>query len=398
MFINEMDQTLGALLPELIAFRRAVHQQPELGFQEKATTQRVKAMLESHGIGPTYIDEGLGLHFTIEGTQPGNTVLLRGDMDALPVEEDTDLPFRSKTRGVMHACGHDLNTTFLLGTAIVLMKHRDQLSGRVKFVFQCAEETLSGAKAALDAGVLDGIQPQYAFAFHAHPEHPVGKIGIRCGAAMAASDSLTLTIRGKGGHAAYPHLTVDPIGIAAHILLALQTQSIKWHHPADPLVITIGKIVAGEAANITPDVAHCQGTVRSFDPLLRKKLPALITQVCQLTANACHGDCDVQYQWGCPSIVVSEAMYRDVLAALTDTLGPAHIDPIQSPTMGSEDFGFFAEKMPGMQLRVGTRYEDPLSALPLHNARIKFSEDAIYWGVSAGCALALKLTQPQQGA
>lgn len=395
MLEHEIEQTLQSVLPELIDFRRAVHQDPELGFQERNTTQRVKAVLKRHGISPAYIQEqdALGLHFMIEGEQPGDTILLRADMDALPVNEGPGLPFCSHTPGVMHACGHDLNATYALGTAIVLAQHRDMLHGKVKFVFQCAEETLGGAKMALEAGVLDGISPKYGFAFHAHSEHEVGTVAIRCGAAMAASDKLYLTIQGKGGHAAYPHLTVDPVVITAHVILALQTLAARQHHPADPLVITIGKMVAGTASNITPDTAICEGTVRSFSAELRDKLPERIERACRLTAQAYGGDCQVRYEKVCPAIVVGEEMFGAVQHALTQSLGEAHVRRIAAPTMGSEDFGFFAQRMPAMQLRVGTRYEAPESALPLHSAGIRFSEDSIAWGVRAGCTLALRLTE-----
>ena len=388
MITQEIQDDIRSLLPDLIRFRRAIHQRPELGFQEYETTQKVKSFLEQHGIQPAYIQENLGLHFTIEGELPGDVILLRGDMDALPMQEDSYLPFHSLVPGVMHSCGHDLNTTFLLGTAVILHKHRHELPGKVKCIFQCAEETLGGAQVALNNGVLDGLFPKFGIAFHAHSDHKVGTVAFHCGPAMAASCHLHLQIEGKGGHAAYPHRTVDPVVIASHIILALQTLASRGHNPTDPLVITIGKIQGGTASNITPDHVICEGTVRYFSEELHNNLPGLLRSLCIQTAQAHGGGCLVEFTENCPAIVVPDKLYNYVADTLNTALGAKRVKKVPAPGMGSEDFAFFGELFPVMQLRIGTRFEDPRSALPLHNSNIVFSEDSIYWGILAGCSIA----------
>ena len=391
MMNGNIEKDIRALNEELIALRRDLHMHPELGNDEHRTTGAVKAFLEAHGVQPEYIDKEnkLGLQFLLDSGKPGRTVLLRGDMDALPIQEPEGCEFRSQVPGVMHACGHDLNTCFVTGCAIVLNKNKDLLKGKVKFVWQCAEETLQGAKAAIENGVLDGVEPAFCFGFHGYSDNPAGKIGIRQGNCLAASDTVHIKVRGKGGHAAAPHQTIDPVVISAHVILAIQTLAARYHRPWDPLVITIGMVHGGTACNITPEEVELTGTMRTFDAELRAKLPQLLESTCRGQAQAFGGDCEVVVEQLCPSIVVSQECFEAADSALKQGIGAGHIAYPDYPTMGSEDFGFFVQRYPGMQIQVGTASDDPRSQGPFHDPAITFNEDSIYWGVAAGCSLAL---------
>ncbi|MBR1919740.1 MAG: amidohydrolase [Spirochaetales bacterium] len=391
MLNSEINAFIDELYPELLQFRRETHRHPELGLAEVETTARAKALLSRHGIESQYIFDNIGLHFLIEGEGEGNTILLRGDMDCLPLKEPEGLPFRSEYDGRMHACGHDLNTTYALGSAICLNRFRHLLKGRVKFVLQPGEEGYAGARIAIEHGVLEGVSPKYGFCLHTHPEHLVGHVGIRNGNATAANDNLRIVVKGKGGHAAYPHKTIDPVVISAHVILALQTFAARYHHPCDPFVISICRLSSGTATNVTPYSVELQGTVRSFNSELRASLPEQLERLCRSTAQAFGGDCDVTYEFSYPAIVVTPECYRDGYTALCENLGEEHVDSTKQPTMGAEDFGYFAQLFPCAQIRIGTQNEEPRSALPLHNPNILFSEESIYWGVRAGVSLALGL-------
>ncbi len=388
---KEIDQIIVEILPDLIAFRRETHRHPELGFQEYATSERAKALLEKHGLRPTYVLERTGLQCLIRGKKKGDSILLRGDMDCLPLQEEPGLPYCSEYPGRMHACGHDLNTTYAIGCAIVLNRLRSELGGTVKVLLQPAEEGGGGAKCCIEKGVLDDIRPKYGFCLHTHPEHLLGHVGIRNGNATASADTLTIRVKGKGGHAAYPHRTVDPVVISAHLILALQTFVARYHNPLNPLVISMCTVQAGTTTNVTPDEVIMRGTVRSFDRDLRAKLPEQLSNLCRSTAEAFGGECEMEFGMGYPSIVVPPELFEEGYHALVSALGEEHVDKTQLPTMGAEDFGFFAEYFPCAQIRIGTQYDEPRSALPLHNPKILFSEESIPWGIRAGCALAFGL-------
>lgn len=392
---KDIDAVAASLREELIAFRRTLHRFPEIGLHEVETTQRIKEKLLAHGIEPEYIikDEKIGLTFSIEGELPGNRIALRADIDALPVSEQTDEPFRSERDGLMHACGHDLNTAIVLGAAIVLNRLRDRLCGSVKFIFQSGEETLIGAKRAIEAGLMDSeTDIKYMFAFHVKTDVPLGKIGAKCGNALAASDTLKIRVIGKGGHAAHPYKTVDPIIASAAVVSALQDMVAREHHPADPLVLSICTIHGGTAFNVTPSEVTMTGTVRSFNPELRDRLPGMIERVAQYTAMAHNADAEVLYEKGVPSLVVPREMFEDVKKAVSDRFGADRFFEYESPSLGSEDFAWFSQFAPVMQVSVGSRGNRPETALPLHNERVVFHEDCILTGVRAACAIAAETT------
>ncbi len=392
---KDIDAAAASLREELITFRRTLHRYPEIGLHEIETTQRIKEKLLAHGIEPEYIikDEKIGLTFSIEGELPGNRIALRADIDALAVSEQTDEPFRSERDGLMHACGHDMNTAIVLGAAIVLNRLRDRLCGSVKFIFQSGEETLVGAKRAIEAGLMDGeTDIKYMFAFHVKTDVPLGKIGAKCGNALAASDTLKIRVIGKGGHAAHPYKTVDPIIASAAVVSALQDMVAREHHPADPLVLSICTIHGGTAFNVTPSEVTMTGTVRSFNPELRDRLPGMIERVARHTAMAHNADAEVLYEKGVPSLVVPRTMFEDVKNVISDRFGADRFFEYETPSLGSEDFAWFSQFAPVMQVSVGSRDDRPETALPLHNDRVIFNEDCISAGVRAACAIAAETT------
>lgn len=389
---NEINSYISDILEDIIAFRRKIHKYPEIGLQERETTERIRIKLLEYGIESEYISDGIGLTLSIQGTQEGERIALRADIDALPMEEETAEPFKSKHKGLMHACGHDINTSIVLGAAIVLNKFKDKLRGSIKIIFQSGEETLVGAQKAIDAGIMEGEKLKCMFAFHAKSDIHVGCIGIRAGNAMAASDRIRITILGKGGHAAYPHKTVDPIIISAEIVNALQALVARERAPYDPLVITISMIHGGTAFNIIPDSVVMEGTVRSFNPELRQALPNMINRLARQIAQAHNGDCEVEYIRGVPAMRSEPWLYSEVKRVITNCMGANRLVELPEPSMGSEDFALFAQFAPVMQISVGARDERPNTQYPLHNAKLVFNEESIRFGMQAACAIAFHLT------
>ncbi|HEU5014268.1 MAG TPA: M20 family metallopeptidase, partial [Roseiflexaceae bacterium] len=270
-----------ALRDEIVSIRRDLHMHPELGFQEVRTARIVAEKLGelgyevATGVGKT------GVVGILQGGQPGDrTVLLRFDMDALPIEEANDVPYRSQTPGVMHACGHDAHVAVGIGVANVLMKHRDQIPGTIKLMFQPAEEGLGGAKAMIDDGVLKGPNVDVALGLHVMSSLPVGKVAYRTGPMMAASDRFDVLGKGRGGHGAHPEQTIDAVMIAAHIVVALQTVIARNLNPEEIGVVTVGAIHAGEASNVIAETAQLRGTIRSFTPETRELLHRRVKEIC----------------------------------------------------------------------------------------------------------------------
>ena len=296
---DEIDE----ILPGVIADRRHLHQHPELGYQEFETAKFVAERLQAIGIQE--VQTGIattGLTGLIRGGKgPGKVVLLRADMDALPIHEQNDVEYKSVNQGVMHACGHDAHTAMLMGIARILHDRRDEFAGTVKVLFQPAEEGGGGARVMIEEGVLDAPNVDAVFGMHMAQETPVGKIAIRSGPAMAAADRFVVTIKGKGGHGAAPHLTVDPIAVGAQIVVALQTIVSREIDPIQPAVVTVGAFLAGEAANVIPDTAELRGTVRSFDPDVRTQLQERITALVEGIAKTMRAEADSPVQPRLPS-------------------------------------------------------------------------------------------------
>ncbi|MDO4564304.1 MAG: M20 family metallopeptidase [Clostridia bacterium] len=398
---NEVEQAIqneiSQILSEIISFRRKVHSAPELSLQEWETSRLIHETLQSFGLMGEYITpDKRGIRLIVDGNLPGDTIVLRADMDALPMQEITQLPFCSKNAGVMHACGHDMNSAFLMGAAVVLSRMREKLRGRLVFLFQCAEENFLGAKEAIAAGVLDGLNPRYLFAFHGNPGFKVGTIALRCGQAMSAGVKLRIVVKGQGGHGGFPNSTTDPITIAAQIVMGLQTLAARKHHPSDPLVISICSIQSGTVFNVTPADAVMEGTVRYFNERLGEQLPVWIKRLCEGTAQAYGANCEVEYELMCPAMITGDEIFNYADRAFKKEFGSECVFHAPQPVMGSEDFAWFSPFGQVMQVRIGTQFDDPRSKLPLHNNGVVFSEDAIPIGIRAICALAFENGEASQ--
>jgi amidohydrolase len=373
--------------PGLIEVRRDIHAHPELGFQEVRTAGVVARELARLGIPHRTAVGRTGVVGLIEGGRPGPVLAIRADMDALPIEEKTGLAFASTTPGLMHACGHDVHTTTLLGVAAVLKELAPQLAGTVKLVFQPAEEGLGGMQAMLDDGVMDGPDVDLALGFHNHPEMPVGTFGFVRGACLAASDRFDIVVRGRSGHAAYPHTTVDPIVAAAMLVAQLQTIVSREVRPMQPAVVTVGAIQGGTTYNIIPDACLIKGTVRTLHPEARDVAEAAISRLAGGMLEGMRVACDVDYQRGVPPLRNDDRVLEPAVTAVRRQFGDAISE--FGPSLGGEDFALMAERVPAFQLRVGS--SQPGRDDRLHNSAYQPDERCIGFGVQALSRAALEL-------
>ncbi|MGN6810564.1 MAG: M20 metallopeptidase family protein [Thermomicrobiales bacterium] len=377
--------------PQVVADRRYLHQHPELAFQEEQTARFVADRLRSLGIEPQTGVAKTGVVGLLQGRAPGKTVLLRADMDALPIEELNDVPYKSQAPGVMHACGHDAHTAMLLGVARLLTERQDQFAGTVKFVFQPAEEVPpGGAKPMIEAGVMENPHVDAAFGVHIGQDLPVGTIGVCTGPMNAASDGFVATIKGQGGHAARPHVAVDPIVIAAQCVIALQTLVSREVNPLREAVITIGAIQAGTVSNVIPEDATLRATVRTFDEEVRQHLAERIPALIKGIAVAMRGDADVAYRFGYPSLVNDAAMTDLVREVAREIVGPEKLIE-REPGMGGEDMSYFLREVPGCFFRIGSRNPERGLIYGHHHPRFNVDDEAaLPIGVAAVASVAMR--------
>ena len=335
----------------LIKVRRELHAQPELSFQEHKTAEYISESLDRwpvdnlrHGVG------GTGVVADVRGKLPGRSVLVRADMDGLPLTEAADVPFRSERNGVMHACGHDVHMAIALELAASLSVNRDRLPGMVRFAFQPAEEAAGGAKPMIDAGVLQGID--LVIGLHVWAGLPTGEVSVREGAMMASADWFTLTVRGQGGHGAMPEATVDAVVIAAQIVTALQTLASREASPRAPVVVTLGSIHGGSASNIIAGEVVIQGTLRTFDAGLRGQLLRRIAELAHGVAQAMRGSCEFRHEAGAPPVVNHPTIAALVAEAARGVLGEQAVVPFE-PLLVGEDFSYFLNERPGCFFLLG---------------------------------------------
>ncbi|WP_248923996.1 amidohydrolase [Paenibacillus hamazuiensis] len=338
-----------ALLPELTRLRRDFHRHPELSMQEFRTTAAIKRLLEEAGIRLMPIGLPVGAVAEIAGAEPGPTVALRADIDALPIQEETGLPFASEVQGVMHACGHDFHMTALLGAARLLHARRERLRGSVRLLFQPAEEKGTGALALIEAGALDGVQA--IFGLHNKPELPVGKVGIAAGPLMASVDGFRLTVTGRGGHAAIPEAAIDPIVAASAIVGGLQTAVSRSISPFDSAVVSVCRFQAGTAWNVIPDEASLDGTVRAFRPEVRSLMPELLQRIAAGIASGYGAEAALKWYSGIPS-VTNDGLMADLCRRTALALDLEVTEAKRSA--GGEDFAYYQTKVPGCFMWVGT--------------------------------------------
>ena len=361
---------------ELIDFRRELHMNPELSFKEYRTTEKIKEELKKLGIEILNLGMETGAVGLLRRKEDGPTIALRADIDALPIKELNDVPYRSQVDGVMHACGHDIHTASVLGAAKILSKIRDQLKGNVMFVFQPAEEINKGAKMMVEKGLFTKVRADMIFGLHNNPQIPWGKIAIKKGGLMAAVDTIRIKVKGKGGHGAIPNATRDPIVAASAMVMNLQTIVSRNVSPLDSAVVSIGTFHAGIANNVIPEIVEMTGTVRSFDPETRQMLPKRIKEILDYTAKAYRVDVELEYIFDLPAVYNSDEMAELAYKAAEEIVGKDGIvEPV--PTMGGEDFSIYMEKIPGFFFWLGVGNEEKGMNYVWHNPRFDGDERAI---------------------
>jgi amidohydrolase len=375
----------------VIAWRRAIHREPELGFAEHRTSALVERELTRAGI-PSVRMAQTGVVGLLEGAKPGKTLLLRADMDALPVPERSGEPFASVVEGVMHACGHDAHTAMLLGAATWLATQRERIAGAIKFVFQPAEEGPGGAKPMIEAGVLENPRVDAAVMIHVLPILPSGVIGWRIGPIQASADDFTIAINGRGGHAASPQLGVDTIPAAAELVSSLQRIASREVDPLESVVVSIGTIQGGYRRNVIADRTEIGGTVRCFSHELRESMPERLRRIADGIASAHGASSEIDYQWGYPP-VINDARLTRLVAAIAQRTQGLRTAELPAPRMGAEDFAYFAQAVPGCMLRLGVAPPGDQRPAMLHSPQFRLDEGALRSGVQIFCELALRLPQ-----
>src|SRR3989440_2099200 len=340
---------------ELIALRRKLHEHPELAFEEHETAKAVGAFLTKLGIKFRAGVGKTGVVAVIEGAKPGPTIGIRADMDALPIHEQTGLPFASKTPGKMHACGHDVHTVIALGVAAALTEMKDSLSGRIKFIFQPAEETLAGAQAMIADGALDDPKMDLILGYHNWPAVPAGKVGYNPDVVMASADAFDITLKGREGHGAHPHMGIDALAAAAHLFTQLQTIISREVKPISPAVLTGGELHAGTARNIIAGAATLKGIVRTMEAGLAEKIEAAVRRMVEGIKVGMRVDYTLDWKRVAPALRNHKPTLERVLRAAREALGAENVVELPEASMGSEDFAWFAERVPAAHLRIGSK-------------------------------------------
>src|SRR5438552_1705259 len=383
----EVDATTSQ---HLQTHRRELHAVPELGFKENDTATYLIERLDALSVDRLQTGvAGTGIVADIKGGRPGHAVMVRADMDGLPITEAGDLPFRSSRRGVMHACGHDVHMAVALAVARALAAHRNQLPGMVRFVFQPAEEIAGGAKPMIEAGVLSGIDR--VVGLHVWAGLPTGQVSVRSGAMMASADGFTLVVRGQGGHGAMPDLTVDAVVIAAQIVTALQTLVSRETSPRAPVVVTLGSIHGGSAFNVIAGEVVIEGTLRTFDAQLRDRLLQRMAELGDGIARAMRGACEFQLRSASPPVVNDASIASLVAGTAGAILGEDAVVPFE-PLMVGEDFSYFLQARPGCFFLLGGAPEGP--PVGHHTAELRIDERCLPIGFRVMTAAVLRLLEP----
>lgn len=398
MLRQAIDDIAEEITPKLIELRHTIHAHPELAFEEHRTASLVADALGALGLEPRTGIGGTGVVAVVRDGSAGPTVGVRADLDALPVTETTGLPFASTVPGKMHACGHDVHTTILLGVAEVLSRIRHALPGTVKLIFQPAEETLTGAQAMIRDGVLESPAMDAIIGYHNWPALEAGKIGYRDGTVMASSDGFDITLKGRAGHAAHPHTAVDAIVGAGHLLTQLQTVISREVAPMVPAVVTVGQIAGGTARNVIADQVTLSGAVRALDARAADHVEAAIRRIVAGACGSLRLESEIEWTRMAPPLANDPAVLATVLGAVRATLGPDRVEMLPAASMGSEDFAWFAERIPAAHLRIGSKIDGLDTAL--HSGNYDCNDLAIPTGVRAvsSAVLALLGTETQGAA
>ncbi len=375
--MQTISELAKAQAPAAVELRRTIHAHPELSFAETETAALVCRTLDKLSISYQSGVAGTGVVAHLAGGKPGRTLLLRADMDALPVDEPPGCAFASQAPGRMHACGHDAHVAILLGTAAVLAAQREMLAGNVTFVFQPGEEDTGGAKPMMEAGCMQAVDA--CAALHVMPDLPTGHVRVFRGAVMACPDEFDLTITGRGGHGAYPDQAVDPIVIAAHAITAIQTLAARYVTPLSPKVISVCAIEGGSFFNVIPDQVTMKGTVRAFDEALRAQIPALLEEVVGGVVRAFGGAFQLDYRRMFPPLINDPGMADLLAQSAAAALGPDRVTWGTVPSMAGDDFSYFAQAAPSVYFHLGC---DPAGqGEPLHSPRFTLDEACIGAGI-----------------
>lgn len=389
-----VEQTVG-IYEEAVRIRRMIHENPELGFEEHKTAEIIANYLQELGIEVTIGVAKTGVVGILHGEKEGPVLAFRADIDALPIQENTDVSYKSKNPGVMHACGHDMHTAMLLAAAKVLSQNKQHISGTIKFIFQPAEEMKGGGIRMVEEGVLSNPTVDHIFAFHVWPELATGKYGFRNGAIMASMDTFDVVLKGKQGHGAAPHQGVDAIVGAAHVVTALQTIVSRETDPIDSVVLTIGTIEAGDGYNIIPEKATFRGTVRTLNANTRKEVATSIQRIIEGVASALKLEVEISYNnltVGYPVTMNDPKFNEHVASIATDLFGEDSVQWLNKPSMASEDFAFYLENVPGTFVFLGVG-EDPNHPMKLHSDVFLPDEKAMIQGISLIVGLAMNTTE-----
>ncbi len=381
----------GEIKEELVSIRQDIHSHPELSFQEERTASLVEDYLKQLGLKPQRM-AGTGVWAMIEGKgENKRTVALRADLDALPIEEKNEKPYKSQNKGVMHACGHDVHTTSLLGAAKILVSMKDELKGDVKLIFQPGEEKLpGGASLLIKEGILENPKVDAIIGQHVMPFIHTGNVGFRKGLYMASTDEIYITIHGKGGHGAMPHLCIDPVAISAQVIIALQQVVSRRAKPILPTVLSFGKINSdGGATNVIPNSVSIEGTLRTLDENWRKEAKELITKVINNTAEAYGATADIRIENGYPFLKNNVELTTSMMDFAGDYLGEEHVENLDI-WMAAEDFAYYSQQVPACFYRLGTRNEAKGITSAVHTNTFDIDEDALETGCGLMAWLAVK--------
>jgi amidohydrolase len=379
---------------QLIKWRRDFHMYPELGFKEFRTSKKVLEELTRLNIEATPGVGGTGVIGFIKGRQKGKTIALRADMDALPITEENDVPYRSKNQGIMHACGHDGHTSILLGAATILAELRGSLKGNVKLIFQPAEEIPEGgASTLINEGVLKKPDVHSIVGLHIVTRFPSGKIAIKQGVVTAATDKLKIHIEGKSGHAARPHEAVDSIIVASQIITSIQALVTRETDALEPKVISIGRINGGEAHNVIAKDVIMSGTIRTFSKETRERVHKLLRNRCKSIAREMGAKADVKITQGTPPQINQPGLFEALRVVLPEVLGKENVMEFQTPSLGGEDFAFYSEKVPGFFFFLGCGNDKGKVNYPLHSSHFDFDDSILKKGTAAMACGAMALME-----
>lgn len=391
MSVNKVKALAEKYFDEVLAIRRHLHQHPELSFQEHETSKYVKEKLESYGIEVQAGVAGTGLVGFIKGENPESKyIALRADMDALPIYEQNEVPYKSQNEGVMHACGHDVHTSSLLVASKILSELKEDFEGTIKLIFQPGEEKLpGGASLMIKDGVLQNPTPQNIVGQHVMPLIPAGKVGFREGMYMASADEVYLTVKGKGGHAALPEHNIDPVLITSHIIVALQQIVSRNASPKVPSVLSFGKVTAAGATNVIPEEVKVEGTFRTMNEVWRKEAHQKITKMAQSIAEGMGGSCDVEIKVGYPFLKNEPKLTNKLKSYAEEYMGKENVVNLDL-WMAAEDFAYYSQEIDACFYRLGIRNEEKGITSGLHTPTFNVDESCLEIGVGLMAWMAFK--------